>query len=182
MTSISFFYAARSKSNIKAYLWTSLIGLPSCWNHFKMAKSGLIERSADHLRMTFQLQHIDICWPLSELSTVWFEKNGQPPVGCTTPLKNGPKWYKNLVIFGIHFVVRRRESWTPNCKLARGALRVLLLYIYMYMYVCTAWNKSFKKVAEQLETGTLIPDGHTQWQNVKFCQLFRFRSKSSKMF
>ena len=134
MTSISFFYAARSKSNIKAYLWTSLIGLPSCWNHFKMAKSGLIERSADHLRMTFQLQHIDICWPLSELSTVWFEKKMvNPQVGCTTPLKNGPKWYKNLVIFGIHFVVRRRESWTPNCKLARGALRVLLLYIYVYV-------------------------------------------------
>ena len=133
MTSITFYYAARSKSNIKAYLWTSLIGLPSCWNHFKMAKSGLIERSADHLRMTFQLQHIDICWPLSELSTVWFEKKWSTPSWLYYSLKNGPKWYKNLVIFGIHFVVRRRESWTPNCKLARGALRVLLLYIYVYV-------------------------------------------------
>ena len=182
MTSISFFYAARSKSNIKAYLWTSLIGLPSCWNHFKMAKSGLIERSADHLRMTFQLQHIDICWPLSRVIYRLIRKKWSTPSWLYYSLKNGPKWYKNLVIFGIHFVVRRRESWTPNCKLARGALRVLLLYIYMYMYVCTAWNKSFKKVAEQLETGTLIPDGHTQWQNVKFCQLFPFQSKSSKMF
>ena len=144
MTSISFFYAARSKSNIKAYLWTSLIGLPSCWNHFKMAKSGLIERSADHLRMTFQLQHIDICWPLSRVIYRLIRKKWSTPSWLYYSLKNGPKWYKNLVIFGIHFVVRRRESWTPNCKLARGALRVLLLYIYICMYVQPETSRSKK--------------------------------------
>ena len=175
MTSISFFYAARSKSNIKAYLWTSLIGLPSCWNHFKMAKSGLIERSADHLRMTFQLQHIDICWPLSRVIYRLIRKKWSTPSWLYYSLKNGPKWYKNLVIFGIHFVVRRRESWTPNCKLARGALRVLLLYIYMY--VCTAWNKSFKKVAEQLETGTLIRWSHSMAK----CQILSTLSLSIKV-